>query len=134
MAESGAASGILAPVSAGELLDKISILSIKTERIEDVTKRALAAYELMLLDRVRARHVPDSEAVAGLCAELKEINETLWDVEDRLRLKERDGAFDAEFVTLARSVYQTNDRRAAIKRALNDQLGSRVVEVKSYAA
>ena len=134
MPERGAAASILAPVSAGELLDKISILKIKTERIDDLAKRAHAAHELLLLDRVRARHVPDSDNVHRLCGALKRVNEKLWEIEDRLRIKEREGAFDAEFIALARSVYQTNDERAALKRQLNEALGSKIMEVKGYAA
>ena len=123
---------ILAPVSVGELLDKISILEIKTERIRDPAKRALAAHELAELNLTRARHVPASEPVAAHCTDLKQVNEALWEIEDKIRLKEKAAEFDAEFIALARSVYRTNDRRAEIKRALNALLGSAIVEVKEY--
>lgn len=123
---------ILAPVSVGELLDKISILAIKTERIRDPAKRALAAHELDELSRTRAAHVPVSEAVTRYCDELKQVNEALWEIEDRIRLKEKAAEFDADFIALARSVYRTNDRRAEIKRVLNELLGSAIVEVKEY--
>ena len=123
---------VLAPVSVGELLDKITILEIKTERIRDPAKRALAAHELAELNRTKAAHVPASQAVDEHCADLKQVNEALWEIEDKIRLKEKAAQFDAEFIALARSVYRTNDRRAEIKRLLNSLLGSAIVEVKEY--
>ena len=123
---------ILAPVSVGELLDKISILQIKTERIRDPGKRALAAHELSELNQTKAVHVPASDAVAAHCADLKQVNEALWEIEDSIRLKEKAAEFDADFIKLARAVYRTNDRRAEIKRMLNELLGSTIVEVKEY--
>ncbi len=123
---------ILAPVSVGELLDKITILEIKTERMRDPAKRALAAHELTELNHTKAVHVPVTSAVAQHCAELKAVNEALWEIEDRIRLKEKAAEFDADFIALARSVYRTNDRRAEIKRVLNELLGSAIVEVKEY--
>jgi len=127
-----AQGNILAPVSVGELLDKISILEIKTERIRDPGKRALAAHELAELNHIKGVHVPVNEAVDGHCADLKQVNEALWEIEDKIRLKEKAAAFDDEFIALARSVYRTNDRRAEIKRTLNELLGSAIVEVKEY--
>lgn len=124
---------ILAPVSMGELLDKISILKIKTERISNPDKRALAGHELALLSALLANQGVDTPALANLCNELRQVNEALWDIEDAIRIKEQHAAFDEEFIALARSVYRTNDRRAAIKRQLNEALGSEIVEVKDYA-
>jgi hypothetical protein len=122
------------PVSIGEFLDKISILEIKAERIADARKRANVEAELALL-RER-RHVLAlvlaRAAIAPLLDELGVINRRLWDVEDRLRVLERESDFGAEFVALARSVYTENDRRAAVKRRLNELTGSELVEEKSH--
>jgi hypothetical protein len=125
-------STILAPVSAGELLDKISILRIKVMRITDATKRALAEDELRQLDAIADRCVSASPSVSRSMADLQSVNEQLWEIEDDIRRKEHAGEFDAQFIELARSVYFTNDRRAAIKRTLNQLLGSQIVEVKEY--
>jgi uncharacterized small protein (DUF1192 family) len=125
-------ASILAPVSVGELLDKITILQIKTERIRAPEKRALAAQELEELNHTRELHVAHSDEVARHVDELKLVNEALWEIEDGIRLKEKAAEFDGEFIALARSVYRTNDRRAEIKRTLNTLLGSTIVEVKEY--
>lgn len=123
---------ILVPVSPGELIDKITILRIKAGRIDDAGKRANVLVELAALEAVAAAHVPADEGIAGLTAELQAVNETLWVVEDDLRDLERAKDFGARFVELARAVYVTNDRRAALKKAINTALGSRIVEEKSY--
>ena len=125
-------SEIQVPVSFGELLDKISILQIKSERISDAAKLANVHKELAALDATWRAHPAAGKDIAGLLAELKAVNEQLWDIEDAVRLKERDQAFDAEFVELARSVYLRNDERARIKKAINLALGSGYVEEKSY--
>lgn len=125
-------NAILAPVSAGELLDKISILRIKVLRITDAAKRALAEDELRQLDSIARRHVAEDPAVTRCMTDLQDVNEQLWDIEDDIRRKEHAGEFDGGFIELARSVYFTNDRRAAIKRTLNQLLGSQIVEVKEY--
>jgi len=118
--------------SPGEFLDKLSILEIKAERMNDAAKLANVRRELDLLRATwEASPLADRDISAAL-VELKQVNVTLWEVEDRLREKEAQGAFDEEFVELARSVYRTNDRRAAIKRALNVALGSDLIEEKSY--
>jgi hypothetical protein len=119
----------LVPVSWGELLDKITILQIKQERLADDAKRANIAVELAALLDVAAGAMA---RVAAPLAELKAINETLWEIEDDIRDKERAGEFDARFIELARAVYVTNDRRAAVKRQINQALGSALVEEKSY--
>lgn len=120
------------PVSWGELLDKITILDIKNERIDDAAKRNNVLRELTALNEVVARHGTLPDGAAGLIDELRSINAALWDIEDDIRDCERDRDFGARFVELARAVYHTNDRRAAAKRALNELLGSELVEEKSY--
>jgi hypothetical protein len=123
---------ILVPTAAGELLDKITILEIKAERIADAAKRANIERELDALNCIAMR-LPWSEELRGLKAGLKTVNEQIWGIEDRVRECERAGRFDAAFVALARSVYQTNDKRAALKREINLKLGSVIIEEKSYA-
>lgn len=119
------------PVSWGELIDKITILEIKSERIEDVAKRANVDRELSLL-RDRLATAPERDEVRRLTAELKAVNLELWVIEDDIRDCERAADFGDRFVALARAVYHTNDKRAALKRALNEALGSAIVEEKSY--
>ena len=119
-------------VSPGELLDKITILEIKSQRISDAAKLRNVAVELRALEAAR-RALPESPALAALAAELKAVNEALWRIEDDIRRCDRDGDFGPRFVELARSVYRTNDRRAALKRRVNELLGARIVEEKSYA-
>ncbi|HEY9110611.1 MAG TPA: DUF6165 family protein [Rhodanobacteraceae bacterium] len=123
---------ISAPVSFGELIDKVTILEIKSERIADATKLANVRDELQLLNELWVRDPASRTDISTERAELKRINEALWEIEDEIRVKERDQAFDARFIELARAVYHTNDKRAAVKRAINLRLGSRLVEEKSY--
>jgi uncharacterized protein YukE len=120
------------PVSPGEVLDKITILEIKSERMSGAEQLANVRRELQLLRDIWTRTVVDDETIAQLHGELKEVNETLWDIEDEIREKERAKAFDERFIELARSVYFTNDRRSRVKKALNTHLGSQIVEEKSY--
>jgi len=124
---------ILVPISPGELLDKITILRIKAARIRDSAKLANVRAELEWLERVWRESGAAIPAIAADEAELQRVNSALWDIEDRIRDKERAGAFDAEFIELARAVYVTNDERAAAKKRINTALGSRIVEEKSYA-
>jgi hypothetical protein len=128
-------SQLLVPVSYGELIDKISILEIKAERIGDVAKRANVLRELAALMATWQAH-PASRAqpIDDLWSELRRVNGELWDIEDRIRDKEAAGLFDGEFIELARAVYFTNDVRARLKRDLNVRLGSDLVEEKSYAS
>ena len=120
------------PVSYGELIDKITILEIKFVRINDPAKRANVERELAeLTDVWRNAGVPP-ERIEQARQRLKATNERLWDIEDAIREKEAAKAFDAEFTELARSVYLTNDERAALKRDINERLGSTLVEEKSY--
>jgi len=123
---------LLVPISVGELLDKLTILEIKAAAIGDPAKLANVERELRELEAVRQREVAAPAEVTPLYAELKVVNQALWDVEDRLRECERAGKFDAGFVELARSVYRHNDRRAVLKRRINELTGSELVEEKSY--
>ncbi|MDE2055192.1 MAG: hypothetical protein KGI62_10980 [Xanthomonadaceae bacterium] len=123
---------ISAPVSYGELIDKITILEIKSERMTDAAKLANVRDELQLLNALWKGDPASRTGISAERAELKLINEALWEIEDEIRVKERDRAFDARFIELARAVYHTNDQRAAVKRAINLKLGSRLVEEKSY--
>jgi hypothetical protein len=125
---------LLVPVSAGELLDKITILEIKSERISDVSKVENVCRELAALCEARDRAIPSSVEVAAVSADLKQVNEKLWDVEDAIRLCEGWQDFGPRFIELARSVYRLNDQRAALKRHLNDLLGSALKEEKSYTS
>ena len=123
---------IQVPVSPGEVLDKITILEIKSERINNADKVANVRRELELLDGTWRRSVEQDETVKRIHAELKTINEVLWEIEDDIRDKERAREFDERFIELARSVYVTNDQRANAKKELNIYLGSEIVEEKSY--
>jgi hypothetical protein len=123
---------LLAPISVGELFDKITILEIKAERITDSAKQLNVLSELHLLRDVRDREVVRSAAFDRLSAELKGVNDSLWRIEDDLRNCERQGEFGARFVQLARSVYRINDRRAQLKRQINELSGSLILEEKFY--
>jgi hypothetical protein len=123
---------ILAPISVGELIDKITILRVKAERIGDAAKRANVVKELGLLEALAADAALSSPTLAAMTAELTEVNAALWDIEDAKRDCERRQDFGEAFVRLARAVYLENDRRAAIKRAINDETGSELIEEKSY--
>ncbi len=123
---------IQVPVSPGEVLDKITILEIKSERMNDPEKVANVKVELALLQKTWAESVNEDGVINDLHAQLKEINEALWEIEDDIRDKERAREFDERFIELARSVYFTNDRRSKIKKDLNLHLGSEIVEEKSY--
>lgn len=123
---------IQVPVSPGEVLDKITILEIKSERISDPQKVANVRRELELLGSTWRQCVEQDETVNRIHTELKTINEVLWKIEDDIRDKERAREFDERFIELARSVYVTNDQRANAKKELNIYLGSEIVEEKSY--
>ena len=120
------------PVSPGEVLDKITILEIKSERMSDPAKVVNVRIELALLQETWANSVSSDEVIQGLHDQLKQINEALWEIEDDIRDKEREKEFDARFIELARQVYFTNDRRSQVKKELNLHLGSQIVEEKSY--
>jgi hypothetical protein len=127
---------ILVPISAGELLDKITILRIKSRRMQDAGKLANVRRELEALERTCAEALGELSGVGGSLAEqiaaLEQVNTSLWDIEDRIREHEAAGRFDAAFIELARAVYMHNDERAAIKRRINLALGSALIEEKSY--
>jgi hypothetical protein len=125
-------SQILVPVAFGEVIDKITILEIKSERIRDAEKLANVRVELDLLNETWYANPLSRIDIAAERAALRSVNEALWDIEDDIRRKEKAKAFDDEFVELARAVYIRNDERAAIKKAINLKLGSTLVEEKSY--
>jgi hypothetical protein len=123
---------ILVPISPGELLDKITILRIKQVRILDAAKLANVKLELALLEQTWRECGGAARDVALDERALQNVNERLWDIEDRIRDKEAKQSFDRDFIELARAVYVSNDERAAIKKRINLQLGSRLIEEKSY--
>ena len=123
---------ILAEISAGELLDKITILEIKKEKIKDIQKLKDIEKELSSLTTTSEEHIPDKSKIEGLIQNLKKINLKLWDIEDSKRAAEKEKKFDDKFIELARNVYKLNDERAKIKLAINTALGSNIKEVKSY--
>ena len=123
---------ILAPISVGELIDKITILRLKAERIADPARLANVSHELSRLEALTS-DLPDTPEFAEVAARLQAVNAALWDIEDGKRRHEREARFDAAFVELARQVYLRNDERAALKRAINALLNSELIEEKSYA-
>ena len=125
---------IFAPMPIGDIVDKITILRIKFDRLRDSAARDNVSRELAMLERIYVESFPAAGPDADrLADQLHEVNQALWDVEDELRECERRRDFSDGFISLARSVYVTNDRRAAIKRDLNLALGSALVEEKCYA-
>jgi len=125
---------VMVPVSWGEVIDKITVLEIKSEKLTDQSKLANVRKELGMLAEIRDRDHAGNAPLARLSQELKAINLELWVIEDDIRDCERAKDFGEKFVGLARAVYFTNDKRAAVKRQINDLLGSELVEEKSYAA
>ena len=123
---------IKVPVSFGEVLDKITILEIKSERIQDAAKVKNVRLELEELSSVWDDAVSDPASIASLREQLKAVNEQLWVIEDDIRDQEAEQDFGPRFIELARAVYVTNDKRAALKKDINLALGSRFVEEKSY--
>jgi hypothetical protein len=123
---------ILVPVSPGELLDKITILRIKSERIADARKLENVRRELALLEQSWRVARPSDAALAVDEAALQRVNGELWDIEDRIREHEAQHRFDAAFIELARQVYRRNDERAAIKKRINLALEATIIEEKSY--
>ena len=124
---------ITAEISPGELIDKITILEIKMDRITDAKKLKNIKTEWDTLNQSRANKISISAKLDELTAELKSINETLWVIEDDIRECEHCKEFGEAFITLARSVYLNNDHRARVKRKINELLGSRLIEEKSYS-
>ena len=123
---------ILAEISAGELIDKITILEIKKEKISNKEKLVEVSKELISLNKTLEKSINDESKILSFKNDLKNINLKLWDIEDGKRLAEKNNQFDEKFIELARSVYKFNDERAKIKLAINNALGSNIKEVKSY--
>ena len=123
---------ILAEISAGELIDKITILEIKKTKISNKEKLNDIERELSSLSETMKKFIPEQNKIKDLSNELKEINLKLWDIEDGKRAAEKENSFNEKFIELARNVYKFNDERAKIKLAINNTLGSNIKEVKSY--
>lgn len=126
-------SDILVPTAPGELVDKLTILRLKAEKIADAAKLANVRREQAALQETADAHLPPSDRLAALWDQLYAINARLWVIEDDIRDCERAGDFGPRFIDLARAVYRVNDERASVKKAINLHLGSRIVEEKSYA-
>ena len=123
---------ILAEISAGELIDKITILEIKREKISNKEKLIEVNKELISLNETLKKSIKDENKIFNFKNDLKNINLKLWDIEDGKRSSEKNNQFDEKFIQLARNVYKFNDERAKIKLAINNALGSNIKEVKSY--
>ena len=123
---------IFAEISAGELIDKITILEIKQEKIKDASKLQSIKTELTSLQQTLNEHITLDDEIKKLSKELKQINLKLWDIEDGKRNCEKEKNFGEKFIELARNVYLFNDQRAKIKLQINNHLGSNIQEVKSY--
>jgi hypothetical protein len=126
------AKTIQVEIAPGELIDKITILEIKAERIQDAEKLRNVRLELDVLSQTRAAMIAPTPELDQLTGQLKAVNEALWEIEDAIRTCEREQDFGPEFIRLARDVYHSNDRRADLKRQINHLLGSRLIEEKSY--
>ena len=120
------------PISWGELLDKITILEIKSENLVSTSALKNVEKEKQQLHTIFLKHDLEKKVSDGLFTELKQINKKLWDIEDNIREKERKKSFDEEFIQLARSVYIINDQRSRVKRNINNTFGSDLMEEKSY--
>ncbi len=125
---------ILIPASIGELIDKITVLEIKADRIKDPAKLKHIHEELSALRRAFKTSPCASVDIGAYRDELKKVNKTLWEIEDYLRIKEDEGSFDGQFIELARSQYRNRDRRAGIKRLIDEEADSDLTEEKSYPA
>ena len=123
---------ILAEISAGELIDKITILEIKKNKISNQEKLADVEKELSSLNQTMKKFIPDEKKIINFKKELKDVNTKLWDVENGKRLAEKKQDFGEKFISLARSVYKLNDKRASLKLSINKTLGSNIKEVKSH--
>jgi len=123
---------ILAEISAGELLDKISILEIKLKKISDKNNLEDIKKEYEILKKVQNTLIEPNDKINHLLDEIKEVNLSLWDIEDKLRICEKNRDFGKNFIELARGVYLNNDKRAKIKSEINKILGSNIKEIKQY--
>ena len=125
-------SSVKVDIAPAELIDKITILSIKSERIDDVEKRKNVQSELDILTATRDQVIQPSASLNDLTLKLKDVNERLWVIEDDIRSCEATEVFGSQFIELARAVYRQNDERARLKREINNLLGSKIIEEKSY--
>ncbi len=123
---------ILSEISAGELLDKLTILEIKLDKIENAEKKEIVNKEYLILKEARDKHIAMDASISSLYKALKKTNLTLWDIEDKIRIFEKEKNFGREFIELARSVYINNDKRSKIKSEINTLLGSNIKEIKEY--
>tara|TARA_B100001179_G_C18440858_1_gene338768 strand:+ start:235 stop:636 length:402 start_codon:yes stop_codon:yes gene_type:complete len=123
---------IMSEISAGELLDKISILEIKLKKIKNIESLKEINKEYNILKKVQDSNIILNEEIKVLYNQIKNVNENLWDIEDKLRVSEKDKKFDQSFIDLARNVYFNNDKRAKIKNQINNLLGSNIKEIKEY--
>ena len=123
---------ILSEISAGELVDKISILEIKREKVKDKTNQAEIEKEYKILKEVQNSNIEMTEKLETLFKEIKQVNLDLWNVEDKLRVREKNKNFGQAFIELARNVYLNNDKRSKIKSEINKILGSNIKEIKQY--
>tara|TARA_Y100001970_G_C14175169_1_gene826544 strand:- start:947 stop:1348 length:402 start_codon:yes stop_codon:yes gene_type:complete len=123
---------ILSEISAGELLDKLSILEIKLDKIENTEKKEIVNKEYVILRDARDKHISMDDNILSLYNTLKKANLTLWNIEDKIRIFEKEKNFGKEFIELARSVYINNDKRSKIKSEINTLLGSNIKEIKEY--
>jgi hypothetical protein len=133
LAEQETAGVIYVQTSIGEFLDKLTILQIKSERINDPAKKRNIDHELEVLERTWQQFGYQGKSIEEDIVHLKEINEMLWEIEDQIRAKEARRLFDDEFIALARRIYLTNDERACIKKEINLKTGSQLLEEKSYS-
>ena len=122
---------ILSEISAGELLDKISILEIKLDKIKDKTRNSEIKKEYEVLKKIEKSYIESNDKIKKLIIQIKDVNLALWDIEDEIRICEKNKNFDKNFIKLARSVYITNDKRAKIKSEINEILKSNIKEVKA---
>ena len=123
---------IMTEIGSGELIDKITILEIKSDRIADAEKLKNVRHELSVLSTTRDAHLSNIDGLSVLTARLRAINETLWQIEDDIRACEAQNDFGQKFIDLARAVYNTNDKRAAVKKEINLLTGATIIEEKSY--
>ena len=123
---------IMTEIGSGQLIDKITILEIKSDRISDLEKLKNVRHELSVLSATRDAHLSGIEGLRDLAIQLKTINEALWEIEDDIRACEAQNDFGQKFIKLARSVYITNDKRAAVKKEINLLTGASIIEEKSY--
>ena len=125
-------SKIVTEISAGELLDKISILEIKLEKIKNNDNQIEVAKEYKILKKAQELNIKSTDEINGLIKEMKAINLNLWNIEDKIRICEKSKNFGQEFIKLARDVYLNNDKRSKIKSEINNKLGSNIREIKQY--